>query len=378
MTTGVRREERRLRRVLKRALWIAAATPIAIPFACSSQDTSSKRGSGEDAAGHPISVGSGEGSAMSGGASDGDPVDASCAPEPYTPDPPVMCGNYMRLPCGLPPGIEQVGDCFFYLNDCGLMCPGLYFNCHVVDNFCVDGGIMTEPTGAVLIDCVTCPGAAGRVPAGLARARRARAASALGEYFAVTTHLEAASVHAFRRLHGELAAHRAPARLLRAARRAQRDEVRHARLAGRMARRFGGAPVRPHVKPLAPRGLDVVAIENAVEGCVRETFGALVVSFQAANARDPEIARLMASIARDETRHAALSWAIARWAWRRLDAEARAALVAQCRGAIESLRRAADTGVADDLVVRAGLPNAEQHRALVGALEEQLWSSLRS
>jgi tRNA isopentenyl-2-thiomethyl-A-37 hydroxylase MiaE len=273
----------------------------------------------------------------------------------------------------------EAGDCFLYLADCQTLFPAImnnFFNCHSVDSWCVDGGVTADPTGAVVIDYSICPGSAGRVPAGLERAQTARARSALGAYFAATAHLEAASVHAFRRLHRELAEHRAPGRLLRAARRAQRDEVRHAHQTGRMARRFGGAPVRPVVKHLPTRALDVVAIENAVEGCVRETFGALVASFQAAHAEDATIARMMSSIARDETRHAALSWSVARWAWGKLDAGARAQLVARCREAIEALRREADSGATGELAARAGLPSAEQHRALVSALEEQLWSGL--
>lgn len=117
-----------------------------------------------------------------------------------------------------------------------------------------------------------------------------------------------------------------------------------------------------------------MALENAVEGCVRETFGALVAGFQAAHARDPDIARLMASIARDETRHAALSWAVAGWAWARLDAGKRAAFAEPIRTAVAALRRDAEAPVPDALVARAGLPDAAQQRALIGALEEQLWA----
>jgi len=53
--------------------------------------------------------------------------------------------------------------------------------------------------------------------------------------------------------------------------------------------------------------------EIAVEGCVRETFGALEATFQAKNANDPQIRRVMRRIAEDETRHAALAWRVAAW-----------------------------------------------------------------
>jgi hypothetical protein len=347
---------------------IALAAPVAVPLACGAEEGKSRDDS-------PVESVTESAAPLSA------PVPSayapmSCAPQRITPDPPDSCGDYMRLPCGLPAGVVQGSRCYLWLNDCKKICPEHYFNCHAVDDSCVDGNIVKDANGGVTIDCSTCAKGVGRIPAGLAPARRARATSPLGDYFATASHLEAASVHAFARLRAELAAHGAPAPLLRAARRAQRDEVRHARLTRRLARRHGGVPVRPRVVTVAPRRLDAIAIENAVEGCIRETFGALVASFQAANAQDPEVAATMESIARDETRHAALSWAVARWAWARLDSDARARLHRACDAAIASLSQDACVPVADDLRVVAGLPDARQHRALLGAVREQLWSRL--
>jgi hypothetical protein len=59
-------------------------------------------------------------------------------------------------------------------------------------------------------------------------------------------------------------------------------------------------------------------VENAVAGCVGETFGALFAMRQACSARDDTVRRTMAVIARDEVRHATLAWAIHRWCWSRL------------------------------------------------------------
>ncbi len=64
----------------------------------------------------------------------------------------------------------------------------------------------------------------------------------------------------------------------------------------------------------ALRSLEALAVENAVEGCVRETMGALFAMHQAASAADPHVRATMVSIAPDETRHAALGWAVAEWA----------------------------------------------------------------
>jgi len=311
-----------------------------------------------------------------GGAVDGG-AGVSCAPYGFTPDPPDTCGNYVRLPCGLPADITPGSNCYLFISDCSKFCPGSYFNCHAVDESCTDAGtIVNDPQGGIDLDCSICAGGVGRVPAGLAPAPRRRTGSPLGDHFAAAARLEAASVHAFRLLHAELATHRAPASLLRAARRAERDEVRHARVTARLARRFGGAPAPARVAKVAARPLDEVALENAVEGCVRETFGALVAGFQAERAADPTIRRAMKGIARDETRHAALSWAVARWASRRLSGGAEARVQAGCRRAIEALRREAGAGVDGEMETRAGLPNADEQRALLSVLEAQLWPGL--
>ena len=422
MNDDVRHEERRLQKLFHRALLIALATPAAIPLACgSSQSTGTGTGAGagttgtttpatstsssgtttsgatsssSGAASTGSSSSSGETTSSSSSSSSGETTSSTsssgmidpwadggiCAPYGYMPGMVDTCGNYVRLPCGLPSNVQPGANCYLTLADCHKFCPGSFFNCHATDVSCVDGGdggmIVDDPQGGIDLDCSICAGGVGRVPAGLARARMSAAPSALGDYFAAAAHFEEASVHAFRRLGCELAAHRAPARLVRAARRARRDEVRHTRLSRRMARRFGGAPVPPRVEPLATRPLDAIALENAVEGCVRETFGALVAGFQAANAKDPAIARMMETIARDETRHAALSWAVARWASRRLGPEARARIGERCRDAVEALRREVDAPLDGALVTRAGLPDPAQRRALLGALEERLWDGL--
>jgi hypothetical protein len=123
-----------------------------------------------------------------------------------------------------------------------------------------------------------------------------------------------------------------------------------------------------------------MAIENAVEGCVRETFGALVAHWQARHARDPDVARVMRVVARDETRHAALAWAIAEWAAGRDARERERARVRE--GAATAMRRAAAElareivrAPAPALVHDAGVPPAAIQRAMVRALACTLWSA---
>jgi hypothetical protein len=159
------------------------------------------------------------------------------------------------------------------------------------------------------------PGCAiGRLPPGLSRRRCATAADPVGAYFAEVAQLEAAAVPAFGQFARELALHGAPPSQVRAALRARADEVRHARVTASLARRHGGRPTLPRVHPSAPRSLVDVARDNATEGCIRETYGALIAHLQARRARDPQVRRALARIARDETRHAALSWEFAAWA----------------------------------------------------------------
>ena len=70
--------------------------------------------------------------------------------------------------------------------------------------------------------------------------------------------------------------------------------------------------------PFQPRSLEAMCLENAVEGCVRETFGALVTGWQARTAGDAEVRRALGPISRDELRHAELAWAVDDWAAGRL------------------------------------------------------------
>jgi hypothetical protein len=313
----------------------------------------------------------------------------------YTPVPKDTCGEYLTYPCGLPPGLTVRGDCYFAVNDCNSLCPDIHYNCRAIEGFCStnhgdagvpdaaadaavdagpdDGVVIPNEAGAVVIDCSICPGSAGRVPAGLAPIAGVSGASLLGAYFANAARLEAASVAAFRRLREELAAHGAPIELCEAARAAERDEVRHTLAMARLARRHGGRYVRPRVDDVAPRTLAAIAEENAVEGCARETFGALLATHQAEHATDPGIARVMRSVAADETRHAALSWAIARWSLARLDAGARATIGAAWQAAMDDVAAAA--GTTEAMARAASMPSRVERLALARELGD-LWSDL--
>jgi hypothetical protein len=220
---------------------------------------------------------------------------------------------------------------------------------------------------------VTCQSncAVGRRPAGLDDPG-ACASGDMGRYFAEIAHLESASVTAFRILRDELRAVGAPRKLVRAAARAARDEIRHARSTSALARRFGGTPRRPCIAPPPVRSLEAIALENAVEGCVRETFGALLATRQAERASDPTIRASMRRIARDETQHAALSWQVARFLDTKLSAQARRNVVEARRDAARELLRSLATEPELAFAERAGLPSAAEAVQLAMELNRAL------
>lgn len=115
--------------------------------------------------------------------------------------------------------------------------------------------------------------------------------------------------------------------------------------------------------------LEALAIDNAIEGCVRETLGAIEAVWMAEHSPDPEIRSVMRSIARDEERHAALAWRIDAWVRGHVDA---APIDAAMRNAIEVLERQSPYSAE---LVAIGLPDATRTAAMVQGLRERLWRS---
>lgn len=144
--------------------------------------------------------------------------------------------------------------------------------------------------------------------------------------------------------------------------------MRHAAQTSRLARRFGGELRAVAVAPKRTRTPFEIARENAVEGCVRETYGALVAAWQARTAKDPFVRATLAQIAADEARHAELAWSVARWLEPRLDAADRAAIDEARRAAIEELRSELKATPDAEVVRVAGVPD----RTIAAALAERL------
>lgn len=218
------------------------------------------------------------------------------------------------------------------------------------------------------------PCSEGRRPCGLrSNGRTKRSRSNLGTYFAKASHLEAASVVAFAQLERELAALRAPPRLLRALAHARVDEVRHAEVTSRLAKRFGANPPAVRVKRGRNRKALAIAIENAREGCVRETLGAVIALHRAARAKDAEVARAMRTIARDELRHARLSWELMEWLDTKLTARGRAAVRRAFAREIRALEGELSAPPSDVAEI-AGAPDVATLRALFARVSNDVWT----
>ena len=253
-----------------------------------------------------------------------------------------------------------------------------------------DGGIVavcatwTEPSSVALGCRVTetrgkwqsgCP-VEGRRPDGLQSSTAG--GSTLGRYFAHCAHLEAASVIAFRTLHRELSELGAPPELLDEIAVAEKQEVRHAALAGHLAGRFGGTVPPVEVDAPVRRSIEQIALENVVEGLVRETFGAAVALWRAKHAEDAELRRIFTAIAEDECSHAELSEKLASWLHPQLGQAARDRLESARRSAIAELEHEMSGETQPVLRQIAGVPSARESRALLDELRARVWFSRES
>ncbi len=340
--------DRTLNQILRAALALSIASPAAtFVSACS-------EGEGPDGSG------TSDLSAASTGGGDAAPEGARACAEAALPEPSPYCTKYRQLPCGYTEDmVPATGD------GCRALCADATDPTDVPANFCE---VYADERGTRYLGCYSCRG---RKPDGLVEADPARG-TALGAFFADVSHLEAASVEAFLTLGAELEAHGAPHALVERSTRAAGDEVRHAKITAALARRFGALQGNwseaPRVRQREERSLADLAVENVVEGCVAETFGALVGLYQAEYAKNERIRAAMTAIAEDETRHAALAWSVFSWTHERLDEPARLRVRRAMTDAVAKL--AAEARLAPDplLVEHAGVPDAEAATRLVEAL----------
>jgi hypothetical protein len=145
--------------------------------------------------------------------------------------------------------------------------------------------------------------------------------------------LEHSSVAAFTALSLDLLAHGAPSSLVAAAHRAALEEIEHARIACMLSVSYGGEPVTPGALAIGawrPSTLAELARSAILDGCVGEGAAALEAALESESAPHPEVARLLAAIARDEHGHAELAWRVVFFALEAGGAEVAAAIDACC------------------------------------------------
>ncbi|MCA9716401.1 MAG: ferritin-like domain-containing protein [Myxococcales bacterium] len=150
----------------------------------------------------------------------------------------------------------------------------------------------------------------------------------LRECWLSTARMEYASVAAFARFTLQLLATGAPVDLVVETRRAMADELRHARLGYALASAYGGrdlGPGRLSIDDALSEHNFIATVETALlEGCVGETVAAIEAAELREHVVDPVVRGVLAGVARDEGRHAALAWRFLRWALARGGDEVRA------------------------------------------------------
>ncbi len=122
--------------------------------------------------------------------------------------------------------------------------------------------------------------------------------------------LEHVSITAFVELAAQLEQLGAPVEFVVRCREAARDESRHVKLLVEL----GATEPTQQPKPAQPEtSILAIARHNATEGCVSETWAALLAQYQSERAEDPAARRVFTQIAGDEGRHAQLAWDLHAW-----------------------------------------------------------------
>lgn len=368
VTRGLPMKERELRRLFTRILTVSSPLSLALLGACGAATGTDEGFGGAGAGGTTTQGGSSNGgtsSAGKGGSSTGGGTAGSGGGQTCQG---TMVGD--AAPCA-PYNVSVPSSCIPQGSMVGAALPAM--TCQqvcapqpIISSSCT---LSANSSPQATVNCMALC-AVGRRPDGFDCGRAELAQR--GDYFAAMSRLEAASVDAFRILRDELAAFRAPRRLVNAAGRAARDEIRHARSTRALARRTGARAERPVISRRERRSLEAVALDNAVEGCVRETFGALLATTQAAAAKDPVVRAAMQRISRDETRHAALSWQVHGFLMRRLSLAARERIVQAQREAARELVASAEAEVPSFASV-VGLPDRATTRELSERMARALW-----
>ena len=248
------------------------------------------------------------------------------------------------------------------------------------------------PTPSTLLSCdveytavhspYTCPRPVpGRMPNGLhlknGPAATQSSVNVLGQYLADMTAMETAAITAFYNLSLELEAYDAPSELITRARQAVLEETRHSEMAALLAASFDAEIPEVSIDDFCLRSLYEIALENAVEGCVNETFAAACGLWQSEYAQLDVFRKVIAHITEEEMGHAALSWEIHQWVMPQLsEIQQEQILVAQAE-AVDSLVSDFNQESNPMLQQAFGLPTKDDVARLFAQLKNSVWEVIR-
>ncbi len=188
--------------------------------------------------------------------------------------------------------------------------------------------------------------------------------------------MEHASIAAFARFVLELLSMGAPAELVREAQRAMRDELEHAELCFGLASAYAGMPIGPGRLAvdgaLTGRSRRELVVTAYREACLGETQATAEARAALLRTEDPAVRRVLARIAEDEARHAALGFRFLRFALESAGESEKRALLAELRAELgASFVRAAKGEVAAPALAAHGLlSESERTEARRAALSE--------
>lgn len=288
--------------------------------------------------------------------------DAGCTTPPQKVRGDGACTDVFHHACGVPEGVDPTDG--MSPAECAKVCPEAdngrqYYSC---------SAYLKDDLPGPSFECYSC--VEGRRPEGYVEPRPE---ATVAGWLAHAADLERVSIDAFRILHRELSHYGAPEELLLASLRAEADEVVHARMMGNLAVREGATLSTTPVPHGAVRALVDIALENAVEGCVRETYGAVVAGYQAKHASRIDVRKLMDRVYRDECAHAELAWSVHAWILPRLSSDERARVESAMDAAVRELMTAADAQVPFEVRDPLGLPDAAESKRLVRGLKIHLF-----
>jgi len=176
---------------------------------------------------------------------------------------------------------------------------------------------------------------------------KATTRAAIGVQWAEAARAEAASIPAFVALARDLQTAQAPADLVRRALVAVADEVRHAQVSAKIARRYLGRPLAVEVPNLHPATSDEtsvhllsrLAVESWRDGCLGEGIEAVRAAERGKITKSRYVRASLQTIAREEATHAELAWDVLIWATQKggttaLDAVAEAVAESAARAGV--------------------------------------------